>query len=837
MSVVYHAVQENLGREVALKLLYSHHASSHERRERFYNEARLMAKLIHPNIVQLFNLLELNNTIVLVMEYVKGKSLDHIIGREIGPMPWETALPLFMQMLEGMTHAHVSGIVHRDLKPSNVMVSESQVAKVGDFGVAKILGEKGLTKAGATQPGTLAYMSPEQVMGRKLDYRSDIYSLGVTLYEMLSGRLPLADDYTGEFEIMNAIIREKLPDPREFYPHIPDWLVRVVKKSISKKPERRFESCLEFKSELESGLRTGNVSVSARQTSPFHTIRKGLVGIMDSLRLSPGSGRVRRTAREAAMSDEERQDWERRKKEQLEALLQRGDDREKPEKTEKKRQLRTIISEDEVDEEARQKIRDEEIKEEFEDLIEEYYARGERVEGEEAEKEEDKEEEAAPQEELEEEAGASRVRAFIKDTWPGRGVAAAAIVGIGFGALALFGSKGSNYTPLVPKPDSTDPGTPRLLVSDTVSWASEVDGVIAGVTCSEDGHILAYDRSGFVSAQASENGWSLSSMHPSDSIIPMGATFLDDSTVCYSIVDDMKLRFMGNHFEERDSTLGNFHTRAPRMLQGVPHGSLIGVIPFVDNLLGNIHPLALRMLHGMPHGSLIGVIPYVDTLSVDPLEKWAGFRVCRWNGSTETEVVYSSIDYDISGELTAVGQHRIYTSKPIYAVSHNGVVAFAERSSSIYRIQLYLPEGDSLATIRYSLTPVAKTPEEIAAERRRFERAMEEPGSEWEPDPNRLAIRSMGFDNLGRLWARRGTEISPVFDVFDAAGQHLYTVGLAEEIPYELKTAVLPQGILAWPASESQRQDLLLLELQAKDPLCTDSANTPTLLELASSGG
>src|SRR6056297_4110870 len=118
MSVVYHAVQENLGREVALKLLYSHHASSHERRERFYNEARLMARLIHPNIVQLFNLLELNNNIVLVMEYVKGKSLDHIIGREIGPMPWETALPLFMQMLEGMTHAHVSGIVHRDLKPS-----------------------------------------------------------------------------------------------------------------------------------------------------------------------------------------------------------------------------------------------------------------------------------------------------------------------------------------------------------------------------------------------------------------------------------------------------------------------------------------------------------------------------------------------------------------------------------------------------------------------------------------------------------------------------------------------------------------------------------------------
>jgi len=264
----------------------------------------------------------------------------------------------------------------------------------------------------------------------------------------------------------------------------------------------------------------------------------------------------------------------------------------------------------------------------------------------------------------------------------------------------------------------------------------------------------------------------------------------------------MELHFMGRRFEDLDSTLGDFEPRAPRMLQG------------------------------MPDGSLMGVIPYVDTE-----EDLAGYRICVWRGSTEPEVVYGSIDHDISQSLSPSQRHRIYQQKPIYAVSREGIVAVADRSSSIYRIQLYSARGDSLTTIRYALTPVAKTPEEIAAERQRFEEAMGEPGSEWEPDPNRLAIRSMGFDNLGRLWARRGTEISPVFDAFDAAGQHLYTVGLAEEIPYELKTAVLPQGILAWPASESERQDLLLLELQAKDPLCTESANTPLLPELASSGG
>jgi len=266
MGMVYLAIQPALRREVALKALYPHHAKNRERRERFFNEARLMANLVHPNIVQLYNLIESEGNIIIVMEYIDGRNMDEMIGSEYGPLVVEKAMPLITDILKGLGYAHSQNIVHRDIKPGNVLVSNNHVAKVMDFGIAKLLSQKGLTKAGA-QIGTLAYMSPEQVLGADVDQRSDIYSLGMTLYEMIAGKLP-SDDYDmNDMDFMNMVLKERLPDPRDYYPHIPEWMVALTYKAIEKKQEDRFQSCEEFLYELERGFATGSVSVKLKK--PF----------------------------------------------------------------------------------------------------------------------------------------------------------------------------------------------------------------------------------------------------------------------------------------------------------------------------------------------------------------------------------------------------------------------------------------------------------------------------------------------------------------------------------------------------------------------------------------
>jgi len=252
MAMVYLAKHENLHRLAAIKVLLENLSINPQIRDRFIQEARFMASLNHPNIVTLYEF-TVEPKLSLIMEYVDGNPLDKMIGEEVGPIPWEKALPLFIQILDGIGYAHSKNIVHRDIKPANILISKEGTVKITDLGIAKIAGQHGMTRTG-TQMGTLYYESPEQIKGAKdVDYRSDIYSLGMTLYEMLAGRLPFeTEGNTSEFALMNSVVnRADNLDPREYYPHIPEWLVKTIQKATDLNPEKRFQSCEHFKQIIE----------------------------------------------------------------------------------------------------------------------------------------------------------------------------------------------------------------------------------------------------------------------------------------------------------------------------------------------------------------------------------------------------------------------------------------------------------------------------------------------------------------------------------------------------------------------------------------------------------
>jgi len=249
MGTVYLATHVHLKKKAALKVLLEQFSENIAMKNRFVNEASLLHGLQHKNIVQQREFFEENGRLVLVMEYVDGNPLDKMIGEEVGPVPWEKTLPLFTQILDGIGYAHSKNIIHRDIKPANILISKEGQVKVSDLGIAKIAGQQGMTRTGA-QMGTLFYESPEQIKGAKdVDHRSDIYSLGMTLYEMLAGRLPFdTDEDTSEFALMNSVVnRAENLDPREYYPHIPEWLVKTIQKATDLDPNERFQSCKHFK--------------------------------------------------------------------------------------------------------------------------------------------------------------------------------------------------------------------------------------------------------------------------------------------------------------------------------------------------------------------------------------------------------------------------------------------------------------------------------------------------------------------------------------------------------------------------------------------------------------
>lgn len=246
MGVVYRAVDLTLDRPVALKMLTADLARNASLQERFQAEAKAQAHLNHANIATLYSFVQAGDTSFIVMEYVDGETFEAIVRR--GPIPPGKALPLFRQALAGLGFAHRMGIIHRDIKPGNLMVNRHGIVKVLDFGLAKVLGAQRMTGSGV-RVGSVFYMSPEQVRNEPLDARADVYSLGVTLYEMLSGQVPFSGD--SDYQVMFDHVNLPPPLLRSHDPHIPPGVEAVVLKALEKDPGRRFQNVEELGAALD----------------------------------------------------------------------------------------------------------------------------------------------------------------------------------------------------------------------------------------------------------------------------------------------------------------------------------------------------------------------------------------------------------------------------------------------------------------------------------------------------------------------------------------------------------------------------------------------------------
>ena len=245
MGDVYLAEHTVLETKVAIKSLHSNLVNDESFRKRFRTEAKTQSRLSHPNIVKLIDFQERKDGLYLIMEYVEGMQLNDYIKNVSGPIPETELIPLFKKVLSAIKYAHSKNLVHRDIKPSNIMVCPGGDIKVIDFGIAKSGDEDtGLTKTGV-QVGTVSYMSPEQVNAEKLDKLTDIYSLGVTLYQMTVGKAPYIG-VTNTFKIQLKIVSDPLPNPKQIYPGSTESLIKIINKATQKKKSDRYQSCDEF---------------------------------------------------------------------------------------------------------------------------------------------------------------------------------------------------------------------------------------------------------------------------------------------------------------------------------------------------------------------------------------------------------------------------------------------------------------------------------------------------------------------------------------------------------------------------------------------------------------
>jgi eukaryotic-like serine/threonine-protein kinase len=255
MANVYLAEDQELGRRVAIKILNDRHANDDQFVERFRREAKNAAALSHPNIVSIYDRGEAEGTYYIAMEFLDGRSLKElIVGR--GPAPVNVAVEYARQILSALRFAHRHGIVHRDIKPHNVLVDGEGRVKVTDFGIARA-GASQMTEAGSIV-GTAQYLSPEQARGGNVDQRSDLYSLGVVLYELLTGESPFDGDTPVEIAMKHL---SQVPEPPSTHrPDLPRALDQVVMRALAKNPEDRYQSAEEMDADLERVARGAAVS-------------------------------------------------------------------------------------------------------------------------------------------------------------------------------------------------------------------------------------------------------------------------------------------------------------------------------------------------------------------------------------------------------------------------------------------------------------------------------------------------------------------------------------------------------------------------------------------------
>ena len=292
MGEVYRARDLRLDREVALKVLPPQFLEDRERKTRFLREARLASRLSHPNIATIYEADEVEGTLFFTMELVRGETLDARIRP--GGLPLKELLDLATPLAEGLAEAHHAGIVHRDLKPTNVMVDERGRVKILDFGLSRLSPgtDETVTKLTASDQviGTPYYMSPEQVRGEKIDTRTDLFSLGVILYELATGVRPFLGDTHGQ--VMDAVIREQPPPVQRSNPHLPDELARIMERLLQKDPAQRVQTADDLVAELRL-LRQMSGANPSRRKLFVGAVVTGFVALAMAFLIPPLPGQVR----------------------------------------------------------------------------------------------------------------------------------------------------------------------------------------------------------------------------------------------------------------------------------------------------------------------------------------------------------------------------------------------------------------------------------------------------------------------------------------------------------------------------------------------------------------
>ncbi len=246
MSTVYIGIHKYLKRKAAVKMLNPILKKNPQYKKRFINEAKLLSKLNHPNIITLYDYVENDLGVFLITEYVKGQTLDEYVDLVSGPMPETKAVKIIVQILNAVGHMHSNNLIHRDIKPSNVMITPDNTVKLIDFGIAKHLQKnQTLVTQDGSKLGTTIFMSPQQVKGKILDRRTDIYSIGASLFYILTAQYPY-DKNKSEYEIYNKIVNEPFPDPHKFYVGVSDKMRNIISKATQNQPLQRYQACDEL---------------------------------------------------------------------------------------------------------------------------------------------------------------------------------------------------------------------------------------------------------------------------------------------------------------------------------------------------------------------------------------------------------------------------------------------------------------------------------------------------------------------------------------------------------------------------------------------------------------
>ena len=255
MATVYRAEDKVLKRNVAVKILKDEFTTDEEFIKRFEIEAQSAARLTHPNIVSIYDVGSEDNLYYIVMELIRGKTLKEIIVEERGPLPWKWSVNVAIQIASALEMAHKNNIIHRDIKPHNIIITEDGIAKVTDFGIAKAVSNSTITAFGTTI-GSVHYFSPEHARGGYTDAKSDLYSLGVVMYEMVTGRVPFDADTPVSVALKH--MQEEPEEPIELNPNLPSAVNRIIMKALKKDTTLRYQSATDMLADLRQALKNPN---------------------------------------------------------------------------------------------------------------------------------------------------------------------------------------------------------------------------------------------------------------------------------------------------------------------------------------------------------------------------------------------------------------------------------------------------------------------------------------------------------------------------------------------------------------------------------------------------